>query len=41
MTKRQCKSRYLRGEIGITDALACLMFDHSMDRGPTLRYLGL
>ncbi len=41
MTKRQCKSEYLKANIGLTDALNCLMFDHSMDQGEALKYLGL
>jgi len=41
MTKRECKRKYLKAEIGLSEALQCLMFDHFMDRGEALRYLGL
>lgn len=38
---REIKRRYLNAEFGLSDALAGLMFDHSMERGDALRYLGL
>ena len=41
MTKRTTKSLYISGIIGLNDALASLMFDHGMDRGDALKYLGL
>jgi len=41
MTKRQVKKRYLAADFGLTDALAYLMFDHGLDRGEALVYLGL
>lgn len=41
MTKRQIKKAYLNAEIGLSDAIPALMFDHSMDRGAALNYLGL
>ena len=41
MSKRQTKKEYIEGKIGLSDALASLMFDHGMDRGPALNYLGL
>lgn len=41
MTKRQIKRSYLNAEIGLGDAIPALMFDHGMDRGEALRYLGL
>lgn len=40
-TKRQIKAAYLRGDIGLSDAVPALMFDHNMERGEALRYLGL
>jgi hypothetical protein len=41
MTKRAIKRAYLSGEIGVSDALSGLMFDHAMERGEALRFLGL
>jgi hypothetical protein len=38
-TKRQIKRAYLRAEIGLTDAVPALMFDHNMEYGEALRYL--
>jgi hypothetical protein len=38
-TKREIKSRYLRAEIGISDAIPELMFEHDMMYGEALRYL--
>lgn len=40
-TKRQIKAAYLRGDIGLSDAVPALMFDYNMERGEALRYLGL
>lgn len=40
-TKRQIKASYLKADIGLTDALRELMFDHGMNQGDALRYLGL
>jgi hypothetical protein len=39
MTKRKIKRAYLRGDIGLSDAIPDLMFDHCMDRGQAIRYL--
>jgi hypothetical protein len=39
--KRSVKRRCLAAEIGLPDALPELMFEHEMDRGDALRYLGL
>jgi hypothetical protein len=41
MTKRKTKKLYLEAKIGLTDALASLIFDHFMDQGKALEYLGL
>jgi hypothetical protein len=41
MSKRECKAYYLNGEIGLSCAMMCLMFDHGLDRGESFRYLGL
>ena len=38
-SKRQIKRSYLRAEIGISDAVPTLMFDHGMECGEALRYL--
>lgn len=41
MSKRECKKKYINADIGLSDAIQCLMFDHFMDRGEALKYLGL
>ena len=41
MTKRQIKNAYLRGDIGLSDAVPVLMFDHRMMLGEAYQYLGL
>lgn len=41
MSKRQTKAKFAAGTIFLGEALECLMFDHGMDRGDALRYLGL
>lgn len=41
LTKRQVKAAYLRADIGLSDAIPALMFEHAMDRGDALKYLGL
>lgn len=38
-TKREIKSAYLKAEIGLSDAVPMLMFDHDMMQGDALRYL--
>ena len=38
-TKREIKRAYLRADIGLSDAVPALMFDHDMDRGEAFRYL--
>lgn len=38
-TKREIKRAYLRADIGLSDAVPALMFDHGMDRGEAFRYL--
>jgi hypothetical protein len=40
-TKRQIKRSYLRDEIGLSEAIPALMFDHGMVRGDAFVYLGL
>ena len=40
-TKRQIKAAYLKGEIGLSDAIPELMFGHDMMQGAALAYLGL
>lgn len=40
-TKRQIKADYVAARTGLSDALADLMFEHAMERGDALRYLGL
>jgi hypothetical protein len=39
--KRGIKKSYLAGDIGLSDAIPDLMFDHDMTQGEALRYLGL
>lgn len=39
--KQQIKGSYDAGNIGLSDALQSLMFDHGMWRGEALEYLGL
>lgn len=41
MSKRQLKRAYLTAEIGLSEALSCLVLDHGMMRGEALHYLGL
>ena len=41
ITKRKCKKLYLEGEIGLSDALRCLILKHELEHKQALRYLGL
>ncbi len=41
LTKRQIKRAYDKGEIGLSDALPALVFDHDMERGEAYKFLGL
>lgn len=41
MTKRQIKRAYLKAEIGLSDAILPLMFEHDMMHGEALKFLGL
>ncbi len=41
LTKRQIKRAYDKGEIGLSDALPALIFDHDMVRGDAYKFLGL
>lgn len=41
MSKRQVKAKFGSGVLFLGEALDCLMFDHSMERGDALRFLGL
>jgi hypothetical protein len=40
-TKRKIKRAYLGAEIGLSDAIPTLMFNHGMTRGEAFAYLGL
>ncbi len=40
-TKREVKRMYLKGEIGLPDAIPLLMHRFGMDRGQSYAYLGL
>lgn len=40
-TRRAIKRRYLEAEIGLSDAVPALVFDHDMTFGEAYRYLGL
>ena len=39
MSKRVCKKLYLNGDIYLTEAVNCLMFEHEMIRGDAINYL--
>jgi hypothetical protein len=39
--KHKIKRQYENAEIGLTDALTELMFEHEMMQGEALKYLGL
>ncbi len=41
ISKRACKKMYLAGDIGLSDALPCLMFTHGLEHTQALKYLGL
>ena len=41
MTKRQIKAAYVKADIFLGEAIEGLMFDHGLDRGEALKYLGL
>ena len=41
LTKRQIKKAFRSGDMGLGTAVSYLMFDHGMDRGAALKYLGL
>jgi hypothetical protein len=40
MTKRECKSAYMKSEIDLSDAMNILMDEFDMERGEVFRYLG-
>lgn len=39
-TKRDVRTAYFNACIGLTDAIAALMFDFGMTRGDAFKYLG-
>lgn len=39
LSKRQVKAAFVRGDVGFSDAVPALMFDHQMDRGEAFNYL--
>jgi hypothetical protein len=41
LSKQQIKQAYLEAEIGLSDALPALIFDHDMERIEAYQYLGL
>lgn len=41
MTKKECKKLYIKSDIGLSEAVECLMFDFGLDRGQAFKYLGL
>lgn len=41
LPKLSIKRAYMRAEIGLSDAVSELMFEHGMTHGEALAYLGL
>ena len=41
MTKRECKIKYIKADLYLSEAVQCLMYNHDMTLGEAYRYIGL